>query len=267
MRLGMKNLKLDRPLAVFDLETTGIDPDKDRIIQIAIIRVEPDGRRKTYETLVNPEIPIPPDSTKVHGIKDSDVQDKPTFSQIRREVEEFLQDAALGGFNSINFDTPLLMAELKRCEGELDLRNVMQVDAMRIFHTMERRDLTAAYRFYCDKELVGAHSALVDTEATLDILDAQLGRYEDVPRDLAELHRFCNPHEGKFVDRRRKFLWSESDEAVFTFGKYKNQSLNEVCKDQRGRGYLEWMLGKDFNEEVKDILRSALDGVFPKKQG
>ena len=263
----MKNLKLDRPLAVFDLETTGIDPDKDRIIQIAIIRVELDGRRKTYETLVNPEIPIPPDSTKVHGIKDSDVQDKPTFSQIRREVEEFLQDAALGGFNSINFDTPLLMAELKRCEGELDLRNVMQVDAMRIFHTMERRDLTAAYRFYCDKELVGAHSALVDTEATLDILDAQLGRYEDVPRDLAELHRFCNPHEGKFVDRRRKFLWSESDEAVFTFGKYKNQSLNEVCKDQRGRGYLEWMLGKDFNEEVKDILRSALDGVFPKKQG
>ncbi len=263
----MKNLKLDRPLAVFDLETTGIDPDKDRIVQIAIIRVEVDGRRTTFETLVNPEIPIPPESTKVHGIKDSDVQDKPTFSQIRREVEDFLRDAALGGFNSINFDTPLLMAELRRAEGDLDLRGVMQLDAMRIFHTMERRDLTAAFRFYCQEELVGAHSALVDTEATLAILDAQIGRYEEVPDQVEELHRFCNPNEGKYVDRRRKFLWDDEDEAVFTFGKYKNQSLNAVCKDQRGRGYLEWMLGKDFNEEVKDILRSALDGVFPKRHG
>lgn len=263
----MKNLKLDRPLAVFDLETTGVDPDKDRIIQIAIIRIEPDGRRTTFESLVNPEIPIPPDSTKVHGITDSDVQDKPTFSQIRGEVEEYLKDAVLGGFNSINFDTPLLMAEMNRCEGELDLRGVLQIDAMRIFHTMERRDLTAAYRFYCDEELVGAHSALVDTEATLAILDSQIGRYEEVPKDVVELHKFCNPHEGKYVDRRGKFLWSDDGEAIFTFGKYKNQVLNEVCKDQRGRGYLEWMLGKDFNEEVKDILRSALDGVFPKKEG
>jgi len=263
----MKNLKLDRPLAVFDLETTGIDPDKDRIIQMAIIRVEPDGRRTTFETLVNPEMPIPPESTKVHGIKDSDVQDKPTFRQICGEVEQYLKDAALGGFNSINFDTPLLMAELSRCESGLDLRGVMQIDAMRIFHTMERRDLTAAYRFYCDEELVGAHSALADTEATLAILDAQIGRYDEVPKEVEELHRFCNPHEGKYVDRRRKFFWNDDGEAVFTFGKYKNQSLNEVCKDQRGRGYLEWMLGKDFNEEVKDILRSALDGVFPKKNG
>ncbi len=261
----MKNLKLDRPLAIFDLETTGIDPDKDRIVQIAIIRVEPDGRRKTFETLVNPGVPIPPEASKVHGIHDSDVQDMPTFSQIRPEVEEYLRDAALGGFNSINFDTPLLVAELKRCEGELDLTGVRQVDAMRIFHTKERRDLTAAYRFYCDKELVGAHSALADTSATLDILDAQLGRYEDVPKEIEALHTYCNPHEGKYVDRRRKFLWNDSEEAVFTFGKYKNQSLNEVCKDQKGRGYLEWMLGKDFNEEVKDILRSALDGVFPRK--
>ena len=142
----MKNLKLDRPLAVFDLETTGIDPDKDRIIQMAIIRVEPDGRRTTFETLVNPEMPIPRESTKVHGITDEDVKDAPTFRQVLADVETYLKDAALGGFNSINFDTPLLMAELQRCEAELDLRGVLQVDAMRIFHTMERRDLTAAFR-------------------------------------------------------------------------------------------------------------------------
>jgi DNA polymerase III subunit epsilon len=262
----MKNLKLDRPVAVFDLETTGIDTDKDRIVQIAIIRVEPDGRRTTFETLVNPEIPIPPEATKVHGIKDSDVQDKPTFSQIRREVEDYLKDAALAGFNSINFDTPLLAAELRRAESELDLNGVLQLDAMRIFHTMERRDLTSAFRFYCDKELIGAHSALADTEATLAILDAQIGRYDEVPDQIEDLHKFCNPHEGKYVDRRGKFLWNADNEAVFTFGKYKGLGLAEVCKDPRGRGYLEWMLGKDFNEEVKDILRSALDGVFPKRQ-
>ncbi len=262
----MKHLKLDRPLAVFDLETTGIDPDKDRIVQMAIIRIEPDGRRTTFETLVNPEMPIPPEASKVHGIKDEDVRDKPTFSQIRREVEEYLRDAVLAGFNSINFDTPLLMAELHRAEADLDLRGVKQLDAMRIFHTMERRDLTSAFRFYCDEDLVGAHSALADTEATLAILDAQVGRYEEVPNEVEELHRFCNPHEGKYVDRRRKFIWDDNDQAVFTFGKYKGQNLPEVCKDQRGRGYLEWMLGKDFNEEVKDILRSALDGVFPKRQ-
>jgi len=262
----MKHLKLDRPLAVFDLETTGVDPDKDRIVQIAIIRIEPDGQRKTFESLVNPEVPIPAEATKVHGISDDNVRDQPTFAQVRREVEEYLQDAVLAGFNSINFDTPLLMAELKRVDADLDLQGVKQLDAMRIFHAMERRDLTAAFRFYCDKELVNAHSALADTEATLAILDAQIGLYEEIPNEVEELHRFCNPHEGKFVDRRRKFIWTDDNEASFTFGKYQGKTLSEVCKDQRGRGYLEWMLGKDFNEEVKDILRSALDGVFPKRQ-
>ena len=263
----MQNLKLDRPLAVFDLETTGVDTDKDRIVQIAIIRVEPDGRRTTFETLVNPERSIPPEATKVHGIRDEDVRDKPTFSQIRREVEEYLQDAVLGGFNSINFDAPLLQAELRRSESDLDLRRFQQVDAMRVFHRMERRDLTAAYRFYCDKDLVGAHSALADTEATLEILDAQVGRYDEVPDTLDALHTFCNPDAGLFVDRTRKFKWDDQGEACFTFGKFNGSALRDVCRDDRGRGYLEWMLGKDFNEEVKDILRQALGGVFPKRQG
>lgn len=263
----MQNLKLDRPLAVFDLETTGVDPDKDRIVQMAIVRVEPDGRRTTFETLVNPECSIPPEATRVHGIRDEDVRDKPTFSQIRREVEEYLAGAALGGFNSINFDAPLLQAELRRSESDLDLRTFKQVDAMRIFHRMEPRDLTAAYRFYCDQELVGAHSALADTEATLAILDAQVGRYPEVPDQLEALHTFCNPDEGRFVDRSRKFKWDDRGEAVFTFGKYRGSGLRDVCADDRGRGYLEWMLNKDFNEEVKDILRQALGGVFPRRQG
>jgi DNA polymerase-3 subunit epsilon len=262
----MKNLPLTSPLVVFDLETTGIDVEKDRIVQIALIRIMPDGGRETYETLVNPEQPIPAPASAVHGIKDEDVKDQPTFSQIRGEVEEFLTGADLGGFNSVNFDLPLLQAELKRSGSEMDFRGVRHLDAMRIFHKMERRDLTAAYRLYCGKELTGAHNALADTEATLEILDAQVARYDEVPNEVEALHQFCNPDEGKYVDRKRKFLWTETGEAAFTFGKYQGQSLNEVVADQRGRSYLEWMLGKDFSEEIKGILRDALDGAFPKKE-
>jgi len=262
----MQNLQLTRPLVVFDLETTGIDVEKDKIVQIAMIRVEPGGGRKTFETLVNPERPIPPAASNVHGILDADVRDKPTFSQIRQEVEEFLTDADLAGFNSVNFDLPLLQAELSRVNSEMDFPGVRHLDAMKIFHRMERRDLTAAYKLYCGKELTGAHNALADTEATLAILDAQIARYDDVPDEVDALHRFCNPDEGRYVDRKRKFVWDDKGEAEFTFGKYQGKSLNTVVADQRGRSYLEWMLGSDFSEEIKGILRDALDGAFPKKE-
>jgi DNA polymerase-3 subunit epsilon len=262
----MQNLQLTRPLVVFDLETTGINVDKDKIVQIAMIRIEPGGTRTTLDTLVNPERPIPPEASAVHGIKDADVQDQPTFSQIRREVEEFLTDADLAGFNSVNFDLPLLQAELNRAGSEMDFPGVRHLDAMKIFHRMERRDLTAAYRLYCGKELTGAHNALADTEATLAILDAQIARYDEVPDEVDALHRFCNPDEGRYVDRKRKFLWDDQGEAEFTFGKFQGKSLNVVVKDQRGRSYLEWMLGSDFSEEIKGLLRDALDGAFPKKE-
>ena len=259
----MQNLRLDRPLAVFDLETTGIDVDKDRVVQIAIIRVEPDGKRRTFESLVNPERPIPPEATRVHGIKDSDVAHQPTFSQLRREVEEMLEGADLGGFNSISFDIPLLQNELSWSGSELDLGQARQIDAMRIFHQMEPRNLTAALRFYCGRELVDAHSALADTEATLAILDAQVGRYETLPAEVDQLHTFCNPDEGRYVDRTRKFAWDSGGKAMFTFGKLKGQTLEQAV--QGDRGYLEWMLNKDFSEEVKEILRRALAGEFPRK--
>lgn len=260
----MQNLQLKRPLAVFDLETTGVDVEKDRIVQIAIIRVEPDGRRRTFESLVNPERPIPAEATRVHGIKDTDVADKPTFAQIRREVEEIMEGADLAGFNSIRFDAPLLQNELRWAGSKMDLGQAKQVDAMRIFHLMEPRNLEAALRFYCGRELENAHSALADTEATLAVLDAQVGRYEDLPADVEALHRLCNPDEGRFVDRTGKFAWNEAGEAVFTFGKLKGKSLQQAVQGD-GRGYLEWMLGKDFSGEVKDILRNALAGVFPRK--
>ncbi len=262
----MQNLKLTRPLAVFDLETTGVDVERDRIVQIAVIRVAPDGSRKTYESLVNPEQPIPPEATAVNGISDDDVREAPTFVQICAEVEAMFADADLAGFNSVRFDQPLLEHELERAGSALTFKDARHLDAMRIFHQKEKRDLGAAYKLYCGTELSGAHNALVDTTATLDVLDAQLAHYADLPRDVEALHAFCNPDEGKYVDLRRKFLWNDTGEAEFTFGKFRGQSLNAVVADQRGRGYLEWMLGKDFSEEIKGILREALDGVFPRKK-
>jgi len=263
----MQHLELDRPLVAFDLETTGTDVDKDRIVQIGLIRVEPDGTRRTWNQLVNPERPIPPEATAVHGIRDEHVRDQPTFAQLRAEVEQWLDGADLAGFNSIRFDLPLLQAELRRAGSTLSFDGTRHLDAMAIFHQMERRDLTAAYRFYCDKTLEGAHDALADVTATLEVLDAQVGRYPDLPRDLDALHRFCNPDEGRFVDRTRKFTWNDQGEAVFTFGKYNGRSLQETVAERDGRGYLEWMLGKDFSEEVKGILREALAGVFPRRGG
>ncbi len=261
----MHHLKLTRPLTFFDLETTGVDPDNDRIVQMALIRVEPGGARQTYETLVNPGRPIPPQATAVHGITDDDVKDQPPFAQVRGEVERMLAGSDLAGYNSIRFDAPLLQAELHRAGSELDLRAARHLDAMVIFKLMEPRNLTAAYRKYCDKDLVNAHSALADTEATLEILDAQVAFYDAVPDDVDALHTLCNPDEGRFVDRGRKFVWNEEGQAVFAFGKHQGEVLNLVAADQRKRGYLEWMLNKDFSEEVKGILREALAGVFPRK--
>ena len=263
----MQNLKLERPLVGFDLETTGVDVDRDRIVQIALVRLAPDGRRATLASLVNPRQPIPPQATAVHGITDADVADKPTFAELRPEIEEMLKDADLAGFNSIRFDLPLLQAELKRAGGLFELRGVRHLDAMRIFHTMEPRNLTAAYRYYCDADLTGAHDALADVNATLDVLDAQLGRYADLPREIDELHRFCNPDEGKYLDRKRKLIWSDGGDAVLTFGKFNGRTLQEICKVPDGRSYLEWMLTKDFDEDLKGILREALDRVFPQREG
>ena len=259
----MKNLTLDRPLVCFDLETTGIDVQKDRIVQIALIRVEPGGDRRTYSTLVNPQRPIPAEASAIHGIRDEHVRNAPSFSQIRTDVEEFLEGADLAGFNMVRFDLPLLEAEIRREGGRFDARDRRLLDAMRIFHKMEPRNLEAAVRFYCDRELEGAHSAEADASATLDVLDAQLGRYESLPRDPAALHAFCNPGHDRFVDRTRKFRWNDQGEAVFAFGKHEGRSLKEMVANPKDRGYLEWMLGKDFPEEVDGILKDALDGVFP----
>jgi len=259
----MQNLKLDRPLVAFDLETTGVHVERDRIVEIALVRVEVDGSRRTFRSLVNPEMPIPPGATAVHKITDADVADAPVLASIASEIVSFLEGADLAGFNSARFDAPMLENEIQRVGGTLSLDGRRHLDALKIFHRMEPRNLTAAYKVYCGKVLEGAHSALVDVEATIEILDAQVARYEEVPASSAELHAFCHPDEGKWVDRSRKFKWGDDNRAYFSFGKYQDMSIEQVKTENAG--YLEWMLGKDFGEDVRVILREALEGRFPKK--
>jgi DNA polymerase-3 subunit epsilon len=261
----MRNLRLGRPLVCFDLETTGTDVARDRIVQIALIRVEPDGSRRTYETLVNPQIPIPSGATAVHGIGDKDVADKPALAAIADDVTGMLDGADLLGFNSIQFDLPLLAEEMRRVGRPLEMVGRRHLDAMRIFHEKEKRDLTAAFRFYCGGELVGAHSALADAKATLDVLEAQLERYGDLPRTPDGLHQFCHRDQANWIDISGKFIWNADGEASFGFGKNKGRTLKDVF--QKDPGYFDWMLGSDFTGDVKRIAAEAKLGLFPRKPG
>jgi len=259
----MKNLTLDRPLVIFDLETTGTDPVSDRIVQIGLIRIELDGSCRTFVSLIDPQRPIPPQATAIHGITNVDVAGKPTFREIVPELSVLLEDADLAGYNSVRFDLPLLAEELHRAGRPLDMEGRRHLDAMVIFHQKEPRHLEAALRFYCDKELTKAHDALADASATLEVLDAQLGRYPDLPRDVTGLHQFCNQEEGRWVDASRKFAWTASGEAVFGFGKHRGKGLRAVAAS--APDYLEWIISSDFSEEVKQIARDALEGNFPKR--
>ncbi len=259
----MKNVTLERPLVCFDLETTGVSIDRDRIVEIGLVRVETDGTRRDYRTLINPEMPIPPAASAVHGIHDADVRDAPVLAAVAREIIDLFEGADLAGFNSINFDTPLLENELRRVGADFSLADRRHLDAMRIFHRMEPRTLVAAYQKYCGKDLTEAHAALADVEATLEVLDAMVECYDELSGDVSELHKLSNPNEGKWVDRSRKFEWDDEDNAVFTFGKHSGKPLAEVARQYPD--YLEWMLGKDFSDEVSGILRGALKGEFPEK--
>lgn len=260
----MKHLKLDRPLVCFDLETTGTSLERDRIVEIGLVRVEPDGTRREFRSLVNPDMPIPLPATAVHGITDEDVATAPHLENLVDEIRELLTNADLSGFNSISFDLPIMENELKRVGLEIDLQSARHLDAMRIFHKMEPRTLTAAYKKFCGTDLTDAHSALADVNATLDVLDAMVGFYEELSDDPEELHKLSNQNSGRWVDRSRKFIWNDDGQACFSFGKYRDRTLKDVVSENPG--YLEWMLGKDFSDEIMTILRNALDRKFPEKK-
>jgi DNA polymerase-3 subunit epsilon len=252
--------KLDRPLAVFDIEATGSTPRADRIVELAIVRLAPDGRRETHVMRVNPGMPIPPEVTQIHGITDADVANCPSFCQIAGKVQELLQGCDLAGYNVVRYDIPMLVEEFARCGVRFDLDGRRIVDAQRIFHRREPRDLTAALAFYCNELHLDAHGAEGDALATLRVLEAELERYADLPRDMAALDAYCNPRDASWVDREGRLKWVNG-EVVLNFGKKKGTPLRHIIRDDPG--FIKWMLRGDFPRDTKEIVENAMAGTWP----
>ncbi|MDA0778788.1 MAG: 3'-5' exonuclease [Bacteroidetes bacterium] len=243
------NIKLTRPLVIFDLETTGVQVATDRIVEIYCIKIQPDGSEEHLHQLLNPTVPIPPEVSAIHGIWDKDVIDKPTFQEFSTMLNAFLGDCDFGGFNSNRFDFPLLAEEFYRAGVSFDT-NRKFIDAQRIFHRMEPRNLTAAYKVYCNKELTDAHSAKADTVATWEIIKAQVDYYPEIIGDIDFLNEFSG--ESEFFDFARRIKRGENGEAYFNFGKYAGQKVVEVFKENRG--YYDWMMKGDFPENTKSVI-------------
>jgi DNA polymerase-3 subunit epsilon len=262
-------LELDRDIVFLDFEATGTDPARDRIVSLAMIRVSPNGSRRSLEEYVNPEMPIPPEAIAIHHITDAMVRDKPRFRDVAGKVQEFLTNADIGGFGVMRYDVPLLTAEFRRAGVWFDPSDRRIVDALTVYHRMEPRNLTAAYRFYCGKSLEVAHDAMADTQDALEVFFAQVDHYQgksdrpDLPKDIAGLSEFCAAGDPKNVDSRGKFVWRYGSVA-FNFGKYQTKMLEDVLRSDRS--YVEWLaFSSNSGDEVSDICRQALEGRIPKK--
>ncbi|MBI4778962.1 3'-5' exonuclease [Candidatus Falkowbacteria bacterium] len=254
-------ISLAKPLVIFDLETTGLSVNLDRIIEVAYLKIMPDGKIIKNDLLLNPEMKIPDEAFAVHGISDDKVKDQPTFKDKAEELYEVFSDCSYSGFNVFNYDLPMLKREFLRAGLDFNYANAKIIDAKVIYHHMEPRTLSAAYKFYCKKEHIGAHNALADVEATAKILSKQLEKYEET-RDWDFIYKIHHLLDDRFVDTDRKFYW-RSGEAYFAFSKHKDRPLAEIA--EKDRGFLEWIIGADFSEETKEIARKALNGELPKK--
>ena len=243
-------LILNKPLVLFDLETTEISLTRDRIIEIYLIRLMPDGREMHHHEFFNPGMPIPPEATAIHGITDDDVKDKPFFSDKANELKQFIDSADLAGFNSNKFDVPILVEEFLRAGIDFEFEKRNLIDVMRIFHVMEPRNLAAALRFYCNREIENAHSAKYDTIATLDVLKAQMERYPDLDHSAEGLHKLSA--QSDMVDLAGRIVYNENREEVFNFGKHKGKKVREVFKKEPS--YYDWMIQSDFSAQTKKIL-------------
>ena len=243
-------LKLNRPICFFDLETTGIEVAKDRIVEISIFKVFPNGTTESKTWLVNPTIPIPPQTTAVHGITDEKVANEPTFKELAPQVHNMIKDSDLGGYNSDRFDIPLLAEELLRAEVDFDMKNRVSVDVQTIFHKKEERTLSAALKFYCGTNLENAHSAEADTMATYEILKAQLDRYDDLDNDMKWLSEYTT--RKKSVDFAGFIALNKEGKEIFTFGKNKGQLVEDILEKEPG--YYGWIQGADFPLYTKKVL-------------
>ncbi len=260
-------LNLKRPIAFFDLETTGINVVRDRIVEISIYKVMPNGDTESMTKLINPTIPIPEEVSAIHGIRDEDVANAPTFARLAPTLEQFFQHCDLAGYNSNKFDVPMLIEEFLRCGIQFDIRKRRLVDVQNIFHKMEPRTLRAAYKFYCGKELVNAHEAEADTRATYEILLAQIKRYQEedyedrdgqvsrpVKNDIQALHDFSYNHNN--ADLVGHIGYNKDGKEIFKFGKYKGKLVEDVFKKEPQ--YFDWMMKADFPLSTKNVIQSII---------
>jgi DNA polymerase-3 subunit epsilon len=258
MKLNLRN-----PLIFFDLETTGVDVALDRIVEISYLKIYPNGEEESKTLRVNPEIPIPAKSTAIHGIQDEDVKDAPKFIEMARSLSKVFEGCDFAGYNSNKFDLPLLAEEFLRCGVEIDLKKRKFIDIQVIFHKKEPRTLSAAYRFYCNRELEGAHSAEADARATYEVLKAQLDKYDDLSNDVDELAKFSSHNQN--ADFLGRIVYNENGAEIFNFGKYKGQLVEEVLK--KDPGYYGWMMNGQFPLHTKNVLTSIkLRGAFGKSE-
>ncbi len=257
----LMQLNLTKPICFFDLETTGVNISKDRIVEISILKVYPNGKEERKTWLVNPEMPIPQEVTAIHGISDEDVTNAPTFKAIAKDVQAMIKDSDLGGFNSNRFDIPLLAEEMLRAELDFDMKNRVSVDVQTIFHKMEQRTLVAAYKFYCDKNLDDAHSAEADTLATYEVLKAQVAKYEDLENNTKFLSNFSS--RKKFADFAGFINFNKKGEECFSFGKHKGKRVVDVLDKEPG--YFGWLLNADFPLYTKKVLTAIKLRAFNNK--
>ena len=243
-------LNLKRPIVFFDLETTGVDTAKDRIVEVSMIKIMPDGEEIVRTRRINPQMHIPEQATAIHGITDEDVKDAPTFAQVAKSMAQFIEGCDFGGFNSNRFDLPMLVEEFLRAGVDVDFKRRRFVDVQNIFHKMEQRTLVAAYKFYCDKNLEEAHSAEADTRATYEVLMAQLDRYPELHNDVAALADFSE--RGQTADFAGRIGFNDKQEEVFNFGKYKGRRVEDVFREEPS--YYAWMMNGDFPLYTKKVI-------------
>ena len=254
-------LNLTKPICFFDLETTGVNITNDRVVEISILKVFPNGNKESKTWLVNPEMSIPAEVSAIHGITDERVANEPTFKELAKDIYTMVKDSDLAGFNSNRFDIPLLAEEMLRADIDFDMKNRLAIDVQIIFHKMEQRTLSAAYKFYCDKSLENAHTAEADTLATYEVLKAQVARYDELENDTKFLADFSS-HK-KFADFAGFISYNKEGEECFSFGKHKGKLVTDVLDQEPG--YFGWLLNADFPLYTKKVLTAIKLRAFNNK--
>ncbi len=262
MQFNLPGFKFERPIVFFDLETTGTNIKTDRIVEISAAKMMPDGSMEVKTKRINPERPIPPEATAIHGIKDSDVANEPKFKAISSSLLKFFEGCELAGYNINNFDIPLLSEEFRRSGLTFSTEGRKVIDVQTIFHKREPRNLSAAYKFFCGKELENAHSAEKDILATIEVFEGQLRKYEDLPKSVDELHTFCSNRRPEWIDTTGKFKW-QGDVAIVGFGKNDGTPLRDIAVNNPD--FLRWLINGSFPYDAIEIAKNALKGKFPEK--